>query len=323
VYEPIVVEIADSTFALLDVRILLIAQTQLFANLQRALRQINDELEQRVQQRTVELGQTNKELEEEIGHRKQVETALIVARDEALEADRLKTEFLAHVSHELRTPLSAIMGFSEMLEMGMYGEVSDKQSEVASKIAESSRYLDSIVNDLLDQAQLAAGRFKMKEAEFQPSELMQTVLDKMLVLAERKYLNLTVRVSPELPRTLMGDKVRLEQILLNLVSNAIKFTDLGSVQVRLFRYDLNLWAMEVSDTGRGITQQAQAYIFEPFRQVDGSQTRAQRGTGLGLAIVKQLATLMNGHIELKSQVGSGSRFTVFLPLADKYRVPYL
>jgi signal transduction histidine kinase len=323
VYEPIVVEIADGTFALLDVRILLIAQTQLFANLQRALRQINDELEQRVQQRTVELGQTNKELEEEISHRKQVETALIVARDEALEADRLKTEFLAHVSHELRTPLSAIMGFSEMLEMGMYGEVSDKQLEVASKIAESSRYLDSIVNDLLDQAQLAAGRFKMKEAEFQPSELMQTVLDKMLVLAERKYLNLTVRVSPELPRILIGDKVRLEQILLNLVSNAIKFTDLGSVQVRLFRYDLNLWAMEVSDTGRGISQQAQAYIFEPFRQVDGSQTRAHRGTGLGLAIVKQLATLMNGHIELKSQVGSGSRFTVFLPLAEKYRIPYL
>jgi signal transduction histidine kinase len=323
VYEPIVVEIADDTYGLLDVRVLLIAQTQLFANLQRALRQMNDELEHRVQERTLELAQINNALEGEINRRKQVETDLIMARDEALEANRLKTEFVAHVSHELRTPLSAIMGFSEMLGMGVYGDITESQQEVALKISQSSHYLDSIVNDLLDQAQLAAGKFKMTDAEFQPSELVQTVLDKMLVLAERKLLNFTVRVSPELPMTLRGDKVRLEQLLLNLVSNAIKFTDRGNVTVRLFRFNLDLWAIEVSDTGRGISQQAQAFIFEPFRQVDGSQTRVQRGTGLGLAIVKQLATLMNGHIELNSQLGQGSRFTVFLPLPEKYRIPYL
>jgi len=314
VYEPVVVEFAEGHYRLLDIRVLLIAQTRLFANLQRDLRQINDRLEDRVRQRTLELAGINNNLEDEINRRKQTEDALILARDQALQASNLKTELLSHVSHELRTPLGAVLGFSEMLSMGMYGEITDKQRDVTTKITDSSRYLENLVNDLLDQAQLAAGKYTLKLSIFSPADLLEPTLAKMRVLAEKKPITLVTDIALDMPRSISGDLVRLEQILLNLVSNAIKFTDQGAIGIRIYRVGNSQWAMEVTDTGSGIPLEAQAYIFEPFRQVDGSPTRQQRGTGLGLSIVQQLVTLMNGHIHLKSEPGRGSTFTVILPV---------
>ncbi len=314
VYEPIVVEFPDHTYRLLDVRALLFAQTHLFANLQLELRKINLELEDRVQLRTLELARINDNLQDEISRRRQVEEALTLARDEALAASHLKTELLAHVSHELRTPLGAILGFSEMLTLGLYGEMSEQQNEVATKIIVSSRYLENLVNDLLDQARLSTGRYSLNFNAFSPKDLLEPTLAKVRVMAEKKLLTLVADVAVDFPNVVSGDLVRLEQILLNLLNNAIKFTDQGAIGVRLYRVGQHQWAVEVADTGRGIPPEAQAYIFEPFRQVDGSVTRLTRGVGLGLSIVQQLVSLMNGHIHLKSEVGRGSTFTVVLPL---------
>lgn len=250
----------------------------------------------------------------DITERKQAEAALALARDQALEANRLKTELLAKVSHELRTPLGAILGFAELLEVNTYGPLSEKQRQVTTKIINSTHYLTTLVNELLDQAQLEAGRLKLNVHSFAPANLVDDTLTKLSVLARTKGLSLTSDIATDVPATLFGDAARLQQILVNLVSNAIKFTQRGGVRVKLYCPDADYWALRVSDTGPGIPAEAQTYIFEPFRQVDGSITRAHAGTGLGLSIVKQLTTLMGGEITLESKVGQGSTFTVYLPL---------
>jgi signal transduction histidine kinase len=317
VYEPIVVEFDDHAYRLLDARILLIAQNQLFAGLQRELQAINNQLELRVEQRTAELAQTNTELAAEINRRKQAQEALILARDQALEANRLKSELLARVSHELRTPIGAILGFAEMLELEVYGPVSQEQKGITTKITKSSKYLEEMVNDLLDQAKLEAGKFSLTSHTFDPREIVDNTVAKMTVLAENKQLTLTSKVAANMPSVVTGDKIRIQQILVNLVSNAIKFTDRGIVRIRVYCPDNQHWALQVSDTGCGIPREAQTHIFEPFRQVDGSATRRHGGTGLGLSIVEQLTKLMNGEIVLASEVGHGSTFTVILPLEQQ------
>jgi signal transduction histidine kinase len=155
---------------------------------------------------------------------------------------------------------------------------------------------------------------KLNSRFFVSTSLMQAMLAKMNVLAQAKGLNLSASIAPEVPPTLHGDPDRLQQVLVNLVSNAIKFTQAGAVQIRFYCPDPSHWAMEVSDTGPGIPPEAQSYIFEPFRQVDGSMTRVHTGAGLGLSIVKHLVTLMEGQVTLDSEVGRGSIFTVCLPL---------
>jgi PAS domain S-box-containing protein len=250
----------------------------------------------------------------DITERKEAEAVVALARDQALETSRLKTELLAKVSHELRTPLGAILGFAELLEAGVYGSLSDKQQQVTIRIIDSTQYLTSLVNELLDQAQLEAGRLKLNIQSFAPADLVDDTLIRMGVLARAKGLSLTSDIAADVPPALWGDSARLQQILVNLVSNAIKFTPTGAVRMRLYCPDADHWAMQVSDTGSGIPVEAQTYIFEPFRQVDGSVTRAHAGTGLGLSIVKQLTTVMGGEITLKSEIGQGSTFTVSLPL---------
>jgi signal transduction histidine kinase len=257
------------------------------------LHQERDLLDQRVAERTRELAQ---------------------ARDQALAASHLKTELLAKVSHELRTPLGAILGFTEMLKEGVYGDIAPAQQTITTEIIDSTQYLTSLVNELLDQAQLDTGKLQLKISAFTPAALVDDILTRMNILAQAKGLALNADISSNVPATLFGDLTRLQQILMNLVSNAIKFTQQGRVQVSLFCPDPQHWAIQVADTGVGIPAEAQAYIFEPFRQVDGSVTRGQPGTGLGLSIVKQLTTLMGGQIKLKSEVGHGSIFTVILPL---------
>lgn len=314
VYEPIIVEFKNQTYRLLDIYTLLIAQTKLFSSLQLELQQANDELEARIEKRTSELVKVNADLTEQIARRKQVEEALILARDQALAVSRLKSELLAKVSHELRTPLGAILGHAEMIQVGVYGAISGEQEEATTKIIKSTNYLTSLVNQLLDQAQFEAGKLKLNISNFDPRQIIKDLLSKLGVIAQNKGLTLTADVAANLPNTLKGDPVRVQQILMNLVSNAIKFTERGSVQVKLFCHSDTHWAMQVCDTGPGIPAEAQHHIFEPFGQVDGSMTRQHTGTGLGLSIVKQLVSLMGGQIKVDSKLRQGSTFTIILPL---------
>ena len=245
---------------------------------------------------------------------KQDITELVQARDQALEASRLKSQLLARVSHELRTPLGVILGYAELLEDGTYGKLTGPQRNVMAEIMDSTRHLTDLVNELLDEAQLEARAVKFLNAPFAPSELLHKIATAMSVLTLDKGLAFHTSVAPEVPPVLFGDETRLRQILVNLIGNAIKFTVTGGVQVHLYCPDREHWALEVADTGCGIPAEAQPYIFEPFRQVDGSMTRQHHGTGLGLSIVKALTELMGGIIALQSEVDHGSTFTITLPL---------
>ncbi len=179
---------------------------------------------------------------------------------------------------------------------------------------DSTYYLTDLVNDLLDGAQLEAGYLELNIAPFSLKEMVSRVESRMNVLAQKKGLALTIEIAPDVPATLSGDEKRLQRILSNLLGNAVKFTETGGVQARIYRLDPNHWAMQVTDTGPGIPPEAQAYIFESFQQVDDSLTQKRSGFGLGLSIVKQLVEMMGGEITLESEIGQGSVFTVTLPI---------
>jgi signal transduction histidine kinase len=259
----------------------------------RQMQQKRDLLEERVVERTRELA---------------------TARDRAIEASSFKSQLLARVSHELRTPLAAILGYTELLQIGSFGPVSDKQQSTLSQVIDSTHELTDLVNKLLAQAQFENNRLALTITPFRLTEMVKPVVARLNPLAETKGLTLALEIDPHLPCCLNGDVKRLQEILVNLISNAIKFTPSGKVRVRLYQLNSNGWAIEVADTGIGIPPEMQAHIFEPFRQGDGSLTREYGGLGLGLAIVKQLVTIMEGQITLKSEVGRGSTFTVTLPL---------
>ncbi len=254
----------------------------------------------------------------DITERKRAEAALAQARDEALTANRLKSQLLANVSHDLRTPLNAILGYAEMLREGAYGSsLSAKQQNFTERIMNNATHLGTLVNDLLDQAHLETGALKLKQVVFNPAGIVDEIKSTMSVLAETKDLSLHCEIAPDMPISLVGDPVRLQQISHNLVGNAIKFTRQGSVHFCLYRPDTDHWALQVRDTGPGISSEAQTYIFDPFRQIDTPATHQRGGFGLGLSIVKQLVTLMQGQILLESQPGQGSTFTVVLPLINE------
>jgi len=241
---------------------------------------------------------------------------VVVFRDFTREAEveRMKRAFVSTVSHELRTPLNAILGYADMLREAVYGPLSDLQLDTIERIIVNSKRQLNIVNDLLDQAQIEAGRMTLSVTSFSAADLVDDVQGVMGVLAQKIGLELTSHVADDVPATLSGDRQRLHQILINLVGNAIKFTDKGSVHVRVYRPNADHWALAVSDTGCGVPPEAQSYVFDPFRQVDSSVTREYTGSGLGLSIVKQLTTLMDGEVTLTSEVGQGSTFTIVLPL---------
>jgi signal transduction histidine kinase len=171
-----------------------------------------------------------------------------------------------------------------------------------------------MVNNLLDRAQLEQGKMTIKNITFPVSELISTTQAALEVLAISKNIELTSEIDPNMPATLHADKIRLQQILFNLTSNALKFTEKGSVNMRMFKVDQTHWAMQVKDTGIGIPPEAQKSIFESFWQVDSSATRQYRGTGLGLSIVKELTELMKGTIQVESALEKGSTFTLIFPL---------
>ena len=250
-------------------------------------------------------------IKQDITNRKKSEEALRIAHQEAVELNRMKTQLLANVSHDLRTPLGAIIGYTEMLQDGIFGDVNAEQKNIASEILDSSNLLLAFVNNLIGQAQIETGHLVIKPALFKPDELVVGVQSIIGFPVKKKGLKFEVDIAPDLPKQILGDAYWLKQILLNLLNNATKFTEKGMVKIRLFLPNKDCWAIQVIDTGPGIQKEAQQMIFEPFRQVEGN-TRS--GSGLGLSIVSQLATLMNGKVELLSEIGKGSTFTVILPL---------
>jgi PAS domain S-box-containing protein len=229
------------------------------------------------------------------------------------ELEKMKSAFVAMVSHELRTPLSAILGYAEIFMEQIYGPLNEKQTNMTGRIVSNTRRLLSLINDLLDQAQMEAGKLKIKYATIRPSELLENLHSVMDKLTTDKGLALTSELDPNLPETLIGDSARLQQILVNLVNNAVKFTDEGSIHVQLSKLNERQWGMTVSDTGKGIPKEEVPHIFETFKQVEGTTTRLHGGFGLGLSIVKQLVNLMGGEVSVESELGRGSTFSIALP----------
>ncbi|HQU35809.1 MAG TPA: ATP-binding protein [Anaerolineales bacterium] len=247
---------------------------------------------------------------------------VIVFRDFTREAEveRLKSTFVGIVSHELRTPLNAILGYAEMFKEAVYGPVNEKQVNMADRIMKNTQRLLALINDLLDQAQIEAGKLTISNQTIRPAELLETMHSLMDKPAADKNLKLTSEIEDDFPERLVGDPARLQQILVNLVGNSVKFTHRGFVHVKLLRQD-ERWGIEVTDSGQGIPEFEIPHIFETFRQVDGAATREHGGFGLGLSIVKQLVGLMNGEISVTSQLGEGSVFLIRFPLLAPKEYP--
>ena len=239
-----------------------------------------------------------------------------VFRDVTREAEleKMKDTFMAIVSHELRTPLNAILGFAEMLKEQVYGPINEKQRNASTRVMDNANRLLLIVSELLDQAQIQSGRMKINNVMCSPAALLEELHGTMDTITASKGLKLITRLDEDVPDHLIGDPHRLQQILINLTNNAVKFTEKGEVCVSIKKFDEDFWQIQVSDTGEGIPKEALNYVFETFRQVEDSVTRKQGGVGLGLSIVKQLAELMGGRVSVTSEVGSGSMFIVTLPL---------
>ena len=228
-------------------------------------------------------------------------------------ADKHKSEFLANMSHELRTPLNAIIGFSEVLQARMFGELNDKQADYLGDIHESGKHLLSLINDILDLSKIEAGRMELEPSEFDLPAALQNALTLVRERAQRHGIALDLAIDPAV-RTIRADERKVKQIVLNLLSNAVKFTpDGGRVEVQA-RMDTDKVEVAVSDTGIGIAKQDQETVFEEFRQVGRDYTRKAEGTGLGLALSRRFIELHGGSIRLESEPGKGSTFTFTLPV---------
>lgn len=245
---------------------------------------------------------------------KQAQEALRIARDQALEASRAKTQLLSKVSHELRTPLGGILGYAELLQVNTFGDLNQRQHKAVSEVVDSAEYLTNMVNELLDEAQLRSSTASLQEKIFSPFKLIQAAVSGLDILAQKKGLSFSVQIDPKLPEEIYGDDRRIRQIIINLIGNAIKFTKNGSVQLIVTKPDEHHWGIQVKDTGVGIPKDDQTSVFEPFRQLNSSVTRENRGVGLGLSITKQIVDLMHGRITLESEPGKGTTFFVLLPI---------
>ncbi len=227
-------------------------------------------------------------------------------------ANKHKSQFLANMSHELRTPLNGIQGYTELIVDGIYGEVPEKIKEIMERIQLSGNRLLGLINAVLDLSKIEAGRLTLSLADYSMQGVVQTVYTAVEPLAAEKQLVLNVNIQPDLPVG-KGDEQRLTQVLMNLVGNAIKFTEVGTVAVQVAVTN-GAFMVAVSDTGIGIAEADQQKVFEEFQQADSSSTRKKGGTGLGLAIAKKIIEMHNGRIWVESHLGQGSTFQFMLPV---------
>jgi signal transduction histidine kinase len=269
------------------------------ARLYEQLKEGSAELERKVQEATAELAEQNE---------------LLRRQHIALEqASALKSQFLANMSHEFRTPLNAILGYTHMLLHGVSGPVSDAQRKSLTRIDSNSRHLLALINDILDITRIEAGRMPLNMAAFAIPDLIDEVMSELEPIIKRSNLTVSTRIQGRVPQ-LRSDRQKVKQIVLNLLSNALKFTPQGEVTIRA-SYDARTRMVNimVRDTGVGIPYEDQSKVFEDFRQLDSSPARGYGGTGLGLSICRRLAQMLGGSIELQSEPGRGSNFTLQLP----------
>ena len=279
----------------------------------RELERHRDHLDEMVRERAADLMRTNEQLQATI------EEARILAKN-AEEANRAKSQFLANVSHEIRTPLNAVIGFTDML---IDTALDDTQLDFARTIRNSSEALLTLINDILDFSKIESGELELENIDFSPELLAYDVCELIRPQLGEKPIELVCRIDPRLPSYLRGDPIRFQQVLLNLMGNAPKFTDSGEIVLGLHAAEQSQDRLQVHatvrDSGIGISEEKQQRIFEPFHQADGSTTRKYGGTGLGLSISRQLAQLMGGDIYVDSEpdVGSTFHFTAWLERSEK------
>jgi len=266
-----------------------------------------------IRQKTIELQENNKRLSDEIDERKRIEDKLIQAKQTAEHASQAKSEFLSIMSHELRTPLHGVIGLLDMMRGGLHPE----QKQDFEMVHQSARSLQTLVSDILDLSKVEAGKLVLDQKPFDIKSCICDVLRTFTVEVSRKDLALSAKLV-DVPKVMVGDVVRVRQILINLVSNAVKFTDAGLVHIDVTCETIEAkqqLRIRISDTGYGISSKDLLTIFEPFKQADSLIHRAHGGTGLGTTIAKQLVEDMGGSIAVESQLGKGSVFSFCLPCA--------
>lgn len=233
-------------------------------------------------------------------------------------ANIAKSQFLANMSHEIRTPMNGVLGMADLL---IRTTLTETQRKFVETIQHSALALLTVVNDILDFSKIEAGKLELSHVAFDPTNVTREVVQLLSDQARRKGLELKCHIDGPIPALIVGDPIRLRQILLNLMGNAVKFTDAGSVSVHVEytgpEQGRNSICFDVRDTGIGISAEAQTYIFDPFSQADGTTTRKHEGTGLGLAISRQLVEMMGGHIEVESEIGRGSSFRFTIPVKQE------
>jgi signal transduction histidine kinase len=278
------------------------------------LKLLNESLEQRVGDRTAQLRAANIELETEIAERKKIERALYDRNIGLQNAAEAKDRFLANMSHELRTPLNGILGFAEFLVDGKPGKVNPKQKEYLEDILNSGKHLLQLISDVLDLAKVGAGKMELNPEKFSLAEAIAEVCAVTKPIAQKKSIHIEVHIAPGLNDVIL-DKQKLKQILYNLLSNAIKFNhDGGNVSILAEPTDPDCFKLVVNDTGVGIKAEDSGRLFKEFEQLDSGTSRHYEGTGLGLALTRKIVELQGGTIEMESEVGKGSTFTVILPV---------
>ncbi|HXJ21306.1 MAG TPA: ATP-binding protein [Polyangia bacterium] len=278
-----------------------------------SLRAIMSELEVRVEKRTSQLMDANARLKSEVGERERAQREMHEAKEAADTANRAKSAFLANMSHELRTPLNAVIGFSELLEQEIFGGLNDKQRTYVGNVLVSGRHLLQLVNDILDISKVEAGRMDLAYERTPIGSVVDVVRGVIGALAAKRGINLEVDVSPNLPDVYV-DPGRIKQVLYNLISNAIKFTPRGGVVRLTARADVRSLVVSVADTGVGIARADLPRLFREFEQLSQPNGTRPEGTGLGLALTRRLVELHGGRVEVESELGQGSTFSVHLPL---------
>ena len=278
-----------------------------------------EHLEELVEERTTTLQETNAKLQREIGERSRAQDELraalddlAVAKERAEAADRLKSAFLATMSHELRTPLNSIIGFTGILRQGLAGPLNDEQRKQLAMVQNSADHLLALINDVLDISKIEAGQLQVASEPFSLRGSIQKIVQAVQPLAGKKGLKLTAEIEAGV-EVITSDQRRVEQILLNIVSNAIKYTEQGEVRIACGMRE-NSVSTTVADTGIGIAKDDLAKLFMPFYQVESGITRRYEGTGLGLSICKRLLELLGGTIRVESELGRGSSFSFTLPV---------
>jgi signal transduction histidine kinase len=273
------------------------------ARLYEQLKQASDELERKIQAATADIAQQN-----ELLRRQAIELE---------QASQLKSQFLANMSHEFRTPLNAMLGYTSMLLQGVGGPLAPTIGRQLGRIESNGRHLLTIINEILDISRIEAGRMPLQISRFRIPDLVNEVKAELEPIVLRSKLSIHVHLGKDLP-TLATDRQKVKQILLNLLSNALKFTPHGSVTIAARRQPReSSVSLAVSDTGIGIAAADQEKIFEDFRQLDNSPTRPYGGTGLGLSICRRLSQMLGGRITVQSQLGKGSTFTLTLPVKGR------